>query len=115
MRRTLLIFCVITVLAFAAAANAQFARGLGTLSGSVLDEHGKPVAEASVTIQTSDGLNPHASRTDANGHFEFARFDAGQYDVRAYSHSLFSDWSKRVVVRPKKTTEITLRLSPTAK
>jgi uncharacterized GH25 family protein len=115
MRRTLLIFSVVAVLAFAAAANAQFARGLGTLSGSVLDEHGKPVAQASVTIQTSDGLNPHAARTDANGHFEFARFDAGQYDVRAYSHSLFSDWSKRVVVRPKKTTEITLRLSPAAK
>jgi hypothetical protein len=115
MKRTLLIFCVIAVLAFAASANAQFASGLGTLSGSVLDEHGKPVADASVTIQTSDGLNPHAARTDANGHFEFARFDAGQYDVRAYSHSLFSDWSKRVVIRPKKTTEITLRLSPTAK
>jgi|SRR5271154_91381 len=115
MKRTLAIFAVIAAIAFAASANAQFARGLGTLSGSVLDEHGKPVANASVTIQTSDGLSPHAAHTDVNGHFEFTRFDAGQYDVRAYSHNLFSDWSKRVVVRPKKTTEITLRLSPTAK
>ena len=115
MKRTLLIFGVIAVITFAASANAQFARGLGTLSGNVLDEHGKPVANASVTIQTSDGLSPHAAHTDVNGHFEFTRFDAGQYDVRAYSHNLFSDWSKRVVVRPKKTTEITLRLSPTAK
>jgi len=115
MKRTLLIFGVIAALAFAAAANAQFARGLGTLSWIVLDESGKPVANASVTIQTSDGLSPHAAHTDVNGHFEFTRFDAGQYDVRAYSHSLFSDWSKRVVVRPKKTTEITLRLPPTAK
>ena len=115
MKRTLLIFGVIAVLTFAAAANAQFGRGLGTLSGSVLDERGQPVVNASVTIQTSDGLSPHAVHTDVNGHFEFARFEAGQYDVRAYSHSLFSDWSKRVIVRPKKTTEITLRLSPTAK
>ena len=115
MKRTLAIFAVIAAIAFAASANAQFARGLGTLSGSVLDENGKPVANASVTIQTSDGLSPHAAHTDVNGHFEFTRFDAGQYDVRAYSHNLFSDWSKRVVVRPKKTTEITLRLSPTAK
>jgi uncharacterized GH25 family protein len=115
MKRAALIFSVITALAFAATANAQFARGLGTLSGSVLDERGKPVADASVTIQTSDGLRPHAAHTDANGHFEFTRFDAGQYDVRAYSNNVFSDWSKRVVVRPKKTTEITLRLSPTAK
>ena len=115
MKRTLLIFGVIAVLTFAAAANAQFGRGLGTLSGSVLDERGQPVVNASVTIQTSDGLSPHAVHTDTTGHFEFARFEAGQYDVRAYSHSLFSDWSKRVVIRPKKTTEITLRLSPTAK
>jgi uncharacterized GH25 family protein len=115
LKRTLLICGVIAVLAFAAVANAQFARGLGTLSGSVLDERGKPVPNASVTIQTSDGLSPHAAHTDADGHFEFTRFEAGQYDVRAYSHSLFSDWSKRVVIRPKKTTEITLRLSPTAK
>jgi uncharacterized GH25 family protein len=115
MKRTLLIFGVIAVLTFAAAANAQFGRGLGTLSGSVLDERGQPVVNASVTIQTSDGLSPHAVHTDTNGHFEFARFEAGQYDVRAYSHSLFSDWSKRVVIRPKKTTEITLHLSPAAK
>ena len=115
MKRTLLIFGVIAVLTFAAAANAQFGRGLGTLSGSVLDERGQPVVNASVTIQTSDGLSPHAVHTDTNGHFEVARFEAGQYDVRAYSHSLFSDWSKRVVIRPKKTTEITLHLSPAAK
>ena len=115
MKRTLLIFSVLAALAFAAVANAQFGRGLGTLSGSVLDERGQPVVNASVTIQTSDGLSPHAVHTDTNGHFEFARFEAGQYDVRAYSHSLFSDWSKRVVIRPKKTTEITLHLSPAAK
>jgi uncharacterized GH25 family protein len=100
---------------FALVANAQFASGLGTLSGSVLDERGKPVADASVTIQTSDGLRPHATHTDSAGRFEFTRFEAGQYDVRAYSNKVFSDWSKRVVIRPKKTTEITLRLSPTAK
>ncbi|HXO06262.1 MAG TPA: carboxypeptidase-like regulatory domain-containing protein [Candidatus Sulfotelmatobacter sp.] len=115
MKRTVMFLGLITVLGFGAVANAQFGRGLGTLSGNVLDESGKPVVNASVTIQTSDGLSPHAVHTDVNGHFEFARFEAGQYDVRAYSHSLFSDWSKRVIVRPKKTTEITLRLSPTAK
>ncbi len=115
MKRRMVIFAAIGAMAFAAATNAQFARGLGTLSGNVLDEQGKPVADASVTIQTSDGLRPHAAHTDSNGHFEFTRFEAGQYDVRAYSKKLFSDWSKRVVIRPKKTTEITLRLSPTPK
>ncbi|MFZ0521645.1 MAG: carboxypeptidase-like regulatory domain-containing protein [Candidatus Acidiferrales bacterium] len=112
MKRTVLTLVIATALAFAVAANAQFARGLGTLQGTVVDAHGKLVVDASVTIQTSDGLSPHATHTDANGHFEFARFDAGQYDVRAYSNGQFSDWDKRVVIRPKKTTDITLRMPP---
>jgi hypothetical protein len=112
MKRTVLTLVIATALALAVAANAQFARGLGTLQGTVVDAHGKRVVDASVTIQTSDGLSPHATHTDANGHFEFARFDAGQYDVRAYSDGQFSDWDKRVVIRPKKTTEITLRMPP---
>jgi uncharacterized GH25 family protein len=115
MKRRVLITAALATITLTLAANAQFARGLGTLSGSVLDEQGKPVADASVTIQTSDGLRPHATHTDSAGHFEFARFEAGQYDVRAYSNKVFSDWSKRVVIRPKKTTEITLRLSAAAK
>ncbi len=77
-----------------------------------MDAHGKHVADASVTLQTSDGLSPHATHTDANGHFEFARYDAGQYDLRAYSGGQFSDWDKRVLIRPKKTTEVMLRMPP---
>ena len=112
MKRNVLALAAATTLVFAAAAHAQFARGLGTLEGTVVDAQGKAVPDASVTIQTSDGLRPHATHTDASGHFAFARFDAGQYDVRAYSGGQFSDWDKRVVIRPKKTTEITLRMPP---
>jgi Ni/Co efflux regulator RcnB len=112
MKRIVLALTVAATLAFAAAAHAQFARGLGTIEGTVVDAHGKHVADASVTLQTSDGLNPHATHTDSNGHFEFARYDAGQYDLRAYSGGQFSDWDKRVLIRPKKTTEITLRMPP---
>ncbi|MGD0427453.1 MAG: carboxypeptidase-like regulatory domain-containing protein [Candidatus Acidiferrales bacterium] len=119
MKRSVLVLTVLGSLAMlmsltfgAVAARAQFSRGLGTLAGTVLDAHGKPVAEASVTIQTSDGLKPHATHTDSNGHYEFARYDAGQYDVRAYAKGQFSDWSKHIVIRPKKTTDVTLRMPP---
>jgi hypothetical protein len=119
MKRSKLILTVVASLALllsftfgAATARAQFARGLGTVAGTVLDAHGKPVSEASVTIQTSDGLKPHATHTDSSGHYEFARFDAGQYDLRAYAKGQFSDWSKHIVIRPKKTTEVTLRMPP---
>ena len=119
MKRSVLVLAVLASLALlvsltfsAATARAQFARGLGTVQGTVLDAHGRPVAEASVTIQTSDGLKPHATHTNSSGHYEFARFDAGQYDLRAYSKGQFSDWSKHIVIRPKKTTDVTLRMPP---
>jgi hypothetical protein len=115
MKRTFFVFVVavfagLATLALGARTQAQFARGLGTVEGTVFDALGKVVTNASVTIQTSDGLHPHATHTDASGHFEFTRWDAGQYDLRAYSNGVFSDWAKRTIIRPKKTTEIALRL-----
>lgn len=108
MKRSMLVLLCIAVLGVAAAGYARVA--IGTLAGTVLDAQGKPVARATVTIQTSDGLHPNATHTDAGGRFEFARFRAGQYDVRAYGNGVFSDWNRRVLIRSNKTTEITLRL-----
>jgi uncharacterized GH25 family protein len=96
-------------LALAAAAQ-HTVTPVGTLAGTVLDAHGKPVPDATVTIQTSDGVHPHATHTDSTGHFEFARWATGQYDVRAYSNGVFSEWDKRLMIRSKKTTQVTLRL-----
>ena len=96
--------------ALATAAQQKMAIPVGTLEGIVVDAHDKPVANASVTIQTSDGLQPHATRTDAEGHFQFARWETGQYDLRAYSNGVFSDWQKRIMIHTKKPTKITLRL-----
>jgi len=109
MRRSVYAFLAIATLALAAAANDRVP--VGTLAGTVLDAAGKPVADASVTIQTSDGLHPHATHTDASGHFEFARWATGQYDLRAYANGVFSEWQKRIVIRSKKTTQIVLRLA----
>ena len=83
----------------------------GSLEGTVLDVHGKPLSGALVTIQTSYGAHPHATHTDANGHFEFSHFAAGQYDLRAYYSGAYSDWSKRVPIRATKNATITLQVS----
>ncbi|MGA8037129.1 MAG: carboxypeptidase-like regulatory domain-containing protein [Candidatus Acidiferrales bacterium] len=110
MRRSGIFVVLYVTLAFATCTPAQNLFGVGALEGQVVDSHGKPVADASVSIQTSDGLHPHATHTDSSGHFEFQRYSAGQYDVRAYYKGSFTDWSKRQLIRPKKTTEITLKL-----
>ena len=96
------------------AAAQKMAIPVGTLEGIVVDAQNKPVANASVTIQTSDGKKPHATRTDENGHFQFARWETGQYDLRAYSNGVFSDWEKRIMIHSKKPTKITIHL-PAAK
>ena len=94
-------------------ANPSIARvSTGTLGGTVLDSRGNAVSGATVTIQTSDGRHPHATHTDAKGHFQFARFETGQYDVRAYINGSYSDWAKRVVIRSTKPSSIVLRIAP---
>ena len=113
MKRSIFILLFVATLAFAAAAGERVP--VGTLAGIVLDAHGKPVAGASVTIQTSDGLKPHATHSDADGRFEFTRWATGQYDLRAYSNGAFSEWAKRILIRSNKTTTITLRLEAESK
>ena len=99
---------LLAILGLGEAGNARVA--IGTMAGTVVDSHGKPVAGATVTIQTSEGVRPFATHTDASGHFEFTRFETGQYDLRAYSNGVFSDWQKRIMIHTKKPTKITLRI-----
>jgi hypothetical protein len=103
------------LLAASGMAATAIANGpIGEIAGTVLDSKGKPVADATVTMQSSDGKRPYATHTDAEGHFKFLRYETGQYDLRAYSHGMFSEWTKRVSIRSKKTTEVTLRMPPPA-
>ncbi len=94
-----------------AAPAAQGRTALGNLVGIVVDAQGKPVSGASVVIQTSDGKHPHATRTDGHGHFQFARYETGQYDLRAESQGESSPWARRLMIHSHKTTRITLRLT----
>lgn len=114
MRKILLPAMALSLLAFLALPMHAPAQRIpvGTVEGTVLNLHGQPVADASVTIQTSDGRDPHATHTDSRGHFQFARFETGQYDLRAYAHGHFSEWDRRVMLHSKKPTYVTLRLLP---
>jgi Carboxypeptidase regulatory-like domain len=95
-------------LAFAAVSHARYA--VGNLAGALVDSHDHPVANAVVIIQTSYGEHPHATHTDANGNFMFERYSPGQYDLRASIYSIFTPWSRGVVIRAGRTTHITMHL-----
>ena len=108
MKRTgLFVICAIFAVVLATSARVS----IGTLSGTVLDAKGAPVAGASVTIQTSDGVHPRATFADKSGHFEFTRWRTGQYDLRATSGKMISPWMKRIMIRSNKNTEVTLHLT----
>jgi len=112
MKQSMVLLALLAALGLASAAHAKVA--IGTMAGTVLDAKGKPVGGATVTMQSSDGQHPYATHTDANGHFEFRRYEIGQYDLRAYASGMFSEWVKRVYIRRDKTTEVTLRMPPAA-
>jgi carboxypeptidase family protein len=105
----------VAVALLAPALPLDAALALGTLAGRVVDKNGVAVADAAVIVQTSDGEHPHATHTDKDGHFEFERYSAGQYDLRASYDSVFTEWMKRVLVRAGKKTEVTLRLPAAVK
>lgn len=111
-KRSKILIVAVVALGIAWALQARVA--IGTMAGTVLDAHGKPVAGATVTMQTSDGAHPYATHTGSDGRFEFSRYATGQYDLRAYANGMFSDWVKRVSIRSGKTTEVMLRLPPAA-
>jgi hypothetical protein len=107
-------FLIVLMAALGFAAGVSARGPIGNLSGTVLDSKGVAVANATVTMQSSDGKRPYATHTDADGHFKFARYETGQYDLRAYSKGMFSEWTKRVTIRSQKTTDVTLHMPPAA-
>lgn len=86
--------------------------GMGTLAGTVVNSQGKPVANASITMQNADGQSPHATTTNREGRFFFPDLPHGYYDVRASTHSARSEWKHNVEIVTGKQTEVTLRLVP---
>jgi hypothetical protein len=89
---------------------APQSKGSATLSGVVLGPDDKPVPHASVSYQSSGGNAPHAVYTDSRGRFTITKLKSDNYDVRATSKGIFSEWEKNITLRKGKTEYITLQL-----
>ncbi len=86
------------------------AAGLGTVGGQVVDASGAPVADAFVTLQSSEGGHLQTSQTNKEGRFWFASLPEGQYSVRASDHGRVSEWKQNVWVSPGRQTDVMLHL-----
>lgn len=112
MRRVLTgLFAVLVTLIVATSVPAEpQSNGTAVLSGVVLGPNDKPVAHASVSYQYSDGSGPHAVYTDSHGRFTITRLTANNYDIRASSKGVFSEWQRNVPLRKGQSKSIELRL-----
>jgi Carboxypeptidase regulatory-like domain len=111
--RRVFIFVVVVLATLVAARGviaAPQSKGSATLSGVVLGPDDKPVPHASVSYQSSGGNAPHAVYTDSRGRFTVTKLKADNYDVRASSKGVFSEWEKNITLRKGKTEYITLQL-----
>jgi hypothetical protein len=73
---------------------APSSTGLGTVGGHVLDVKGKPVAQAHVTLQASEGDQFQTTETNTQGHFWFPLLPEGQYSVGPPSRDAFPSGAK---------------------
>src|ERR1700737_889361 len=72
--------------------------GHGTLTGKVTGPDDKPVSHAAITYQSSAGMKVHIIHTDSQGRFTISKLKTDNYEVRADSHGLFSEWVHNVQV-----------------
>jgi hypothetical protein len=108
-----LIFSLILGLAvlLAAGANAQTRKKTGaTITGTVLDSNGRPVANATVTCETSSGMKPRVVHADKSGRFFITGLKQESYDLRASRNGAYSDWEKNIPLGKSQSKDVTLQL-----
>ena len=90
--------------------SAGTSTGTSTLTGLVIGPDDKPVPHAAITYQSSGGNEPHAVHTDSKGHFTISHLKADNYDIRASSKGIFSEWMKNVTLPKGQTRTVEMRL-----
>ncbi len=111
--RSKLIFSLILGLAVFSVQDiqAQTKKKTGaTITGTVLDSNGRPVASATVTCETSSGMKPRVVHADKSGKFFITGLKQESYDLRASRNGAYSDWEKNIPLGKSQSKDITLQL-----
>jgi hypothetical protein len=112
MRRKLIFLLIFGMAAlFAGDMNAQTRKKTGaTITGTVLDSNGRPVANATVTCETSSGMKPRVVHADKSGKFFITGLKQESYDLRASRNGAYSDWEKNIPLGKSQSKDVTLQL-----
>ena len=112
MRRKLIFLLIFGMaMLFAGDMNAQTRKKTGaTITGTVLDSNGRPVANATVTCETSSGMKPRVVHADKSGKFFITGLKQESYDLRASRNGAYSDWEKNIPLGKTQSKDVTLQL-----
>ena len=114
--RTLFALAAITVVLMAQSASpqaAQNAQSGATISGTVTDLSGRPVAGAVVLLRCKDGRDSAQTKTDGSGGFSFSRVQQGTCNLTAEWSQLRSDTVTAAVssIEERRRVDLILRNS----
>ena len=108
MTRILFIFLFALTTAFVQGQQA----GESTLRGIIRDSQGKPVAAASVHLQSKDGTQSLTTHADAQGSYSFAALQEGVYSLRVEMAGYGAAEIASLFLAPKEIKNVDLTLAP---
>jgi len=101
---------ILSTLAISATLVAAGTLSHGSWNGSLRDEAGNPIPEATVRIRLSGGPD-YTAQTSANGKFVFADISAGSYELSVENHQKTWKSSDRLVIKDGTNLTAALQLS----
>ncbi len=106
-RLLLFILCAVVAMGMASVAFGQETT-TGTIEGKVIDDTGKPIANAIVTIAGAQGAK--TAMTDAKGYFVVPFLKVGKYDVKAEASGYATVVQSDVMVKLNTRTQVPFTL-----
>lgn len=107
-KRITILLC--TLVAMFLAVNGVFAQGTSIVSGNVVDQQGKVVAGASVTIKNVANTFSRTQVTDSSGNFNFSSITPDTYTIEVEAQGFKKAVSNQVQALVAKTTSLVISL-----
>jgi hypothetical protein len=107
-------FCFIALVVFIAMNHLSWTQEAvgGTIGGTVVDRHGRPIKDAKVTAKNVDTERKVTCNTDVHGAYKLSELPAGNYKVivekDGYMFYMYID----VIVKIGETVKLNTKLEP---
>jgi hypothetical protein len=108
--RSAIFFCVF-LLVFPAFIFGQSSAAMGSIAGTILDPHGRPIPGAKLTIQNTDFTTARTVTSDDSGHFVATFLAAGPYTVQVNAAGFALKKPVRLTVAAGSNTSLEMRLA----